>query len=109
MECMGLTQGKVTLTNVIHCEGVGMTEGKKGFSRSSSGEPQGEEPLTNYHEKEIVQLVALGYGNKEIGQRLSLDEQIVNDYIHGIFDKFGVSDRLELTLYAIQNHLLRQH
>jgi DNA-binding NarL/FixJ family response regulator len=86
-----------------------MTEGKKAFSRSSSGEPQGEEPLTNYHEKEIVQLVALGYGNKEIGQRLSLDEQTVKDYMHGIFDKFGVSDRLELTLYAIQHHLIGQH
>ena len=86
-----------------------MTEGKKIFSDSPSGEPQGEEPLMSYHEKEIVQLVALGYGNKEIGQRLSLDEQTVNDYIHGIFDKFGVSDRLELTLYAIQNHLIGQH
>jgi DNA-binding NarL/FixJ family response regulator len=86
-----------------------MTEGKKVFSRGSSEEPQGEGPSTSYHEKEIVQLVALGYGDKEIGQRLSLDEQIVNDYMHGIFDKFGVSDRLELTLYAIQNHLIGQH
>jgi DNA-binding NarL/FixJ family response regulator len=86
-----------------------MTEGKKGFCRGSSGEQQGEQPLMSYHEKEIVQLVALGYGNEEIGQRLSLDEQTVNDYMHGIFDKFGVSDRLELTLYAIQNHLIGQH
>jgi DNA-binding NarL/FixJ family response regulator len=53
--------------------------------------------------------VALGYGNKEIGQRLSLDEQTVNDYMHGIFDKFGVSNSLELTLYAIQYHLIGRH
>ena len=86
-----------------------MTEGKKAFCRSSNVEQQREEPLTSYHEKEIVQLVALGYGDKEIGLRLSLEEQTVNDYMHGIFDKFGVSDRLELTLYAIHNHLIGQH
>jgi DNA-binding NarL/FixJ family response regulator len=86
-----------------------MTEGKKVFSRSSSEEPQGESPSMSYHEKEIVQLVALGYGDKEIGLRLSLEERSVNDYMHGIFDKFGVSDRLELTLYAIQHHLIGQH
>jgi len=86
-----------------------MIEGKKAFCGSSNAEQQGEEPLMSYHEKEIVQLVALGYGNKEIGQRLSLDEQTVNDYMHGIFDKFGVSDSLDLTLYAIQHHLIGRH
>jgi DNA-binding NarL/FixJ family response regulator len=83
-----------------------MTEGKKAFSTSSSGEQQGEEPLTSNREKEIVQLVAQGFGNNEIGKRLFLEEQTVNDHMHGIFDKFGVSDRLELMLYAITNHLI---
>jgi two-component system response regulator NreC len=85
-----------------------MSEGKKVYSKSFSREQQGEGASTSDREKEIVQLVALGYGNKEIGDRLLLEEQTVNDYMHGIFDKFGVSNSLELTLYAIQHHLIGQ-
>jgi DNA-binding NarL/FixJ family response regulator len=82
-----------------------MTEGKKIFSRSSSGEQHGEEPLTSDREKEIVQLVTQGYRDSEIGERLLIKEQTVNEHLHGIFDKLGVSDRFELALYAIQYHL----
>ncbi len=85
-----------------------MTEGKKVFSRSSSGDQQGEEPPTSDREIQIVRLVAQGYRNNEIGERLFIKEQTVNDYLHGIFDKLGVSDRLELTLYAIQHQLIGQ-
>jgi DNA-binding NarL/FixJ family response regulator len=85
-----------------------MTEVKKVFSRSSGGEQQGEKSPTSDREKEIVQLVVQGYGDQEISERLSLEDQTVNDYMHGIFDRYGVSDRLELTLYAIQHHLIGQ-
>jgi len=98
----------VTLTNAVHSEGGHMTEVKKVFSRSSGGEQRGEESPTSDREKEIVQLVVQGYGDQEISKRLSLEEQAVNDYMRGIFDKFGVSNRLELTLYAIQYHLIGQ-
>jgi two-component system response regulator NreC len=83
-----------------------MTEVKKVFSKSPSGEQQGEGPSTSDREKEIVQLVALGYGNREIGERLCLEEQTVDVYMHGIFDKFGVCNSHELTLYAITHHLI---
>src|SRR6266853_418819 len=108
MEFMGLTQGLVTLTNADQSEGGRMTEGKKVFSRSSSGKQQGEEPPTRDREIAIVRLVAQGYRDNEIGERLFIKEQTVNDYLHGIFDKLGVSDRLELTLYAIHHHLMEQ-
>ncbi len=85
-----------------------MTEGKKVFSRSCSGKQQGEEPPTSDREIQNVRLVAQGYRNNEIGEGLFIKEQTVNDYLHGIFDKLGVSDRLELTLYAIQHHLIGQ-
>ena len=85
-----------------------MTEGKKVFSRSSSGDQQGEEPPTSDREIQIVRLVAQGYRNNEIGERLFIKEQTVNDSLHGIYGKLGVSDRLELTLYAIHHHLMEQ-
>ena len=85
-----------------------MTERKKDFCGSSIGEHQGEEPPTGERQLEIVRLVAQGYRDNEIGEKLFINEQTVNDYLRDIYDKLGVSDRLELTLYAIHNHLMEQ-
>ena len=53
-----------------------------------------------------MQLVAQGYRNKEIGQKLLLSKHTVTNRLHDIFVKLGVSDRLELTLYAIHHRLI---
>ncbi len=78
----------------------------KAFSKSADGGPRREKPLLSDREKEIVQLVAQGYRNKEIGERLFISEQTVKNHLHNIFDKLGVSDRLELALYAIHHRLI---
>jgi len=52
-------------------------------------------------EREIVALVAQGYKNKEMAEKMFISEQTVKNHLHNIFDKLGVSDRLELALYAI--------
>src|SRR2546422_962738 len=70
--------------------------------------PRREKPLLSDREKEIVQLVAQGYRNKEIGEKLFISEQTVKNHLHNIFDKLGVSDRLELALYAIHHRLIDQ-
>ncbi len=56
-------------------------------------------------ELEIVVLVARGFKNKEMAERMFISEQTVKNHLHNIFDKLGVSDRLELALYAIHNNL----
>jgi DNA-binding NarL/FixJ family response regulator len=56
-------------------------------------------------EREIVILVAQGFKNKEMAERMFISEQTVKNHLHNIFDKLGVSDRLELALYAIHNNL----
>ena len=43
--------------------------------------------------------------NREIAQRMFISEQTVKNHLHNIFDKLGVSDRLELALYAIHKQL----
>ena len=58
-------------------------------------------------EREIVLLVVQGFKNKELAERLVISEQTVKNHMHNIFDKVGVSDRLELALYAIHNNLLK--
>jgi DNA-binding NarL/FixJ family response regulator len=80
----------------------------KAFAKSSDGGSRRDKPLLSEREKEIVQLVAQGYRNKEIGEKLFISEQTVKNHLHNIFDKLGVSDRLELALYAIHHRLIDQ-
>jgi DNA-binding NarL/FixJ family response regulator len=61
-------------------------------------------PLSN-REREIVALVAQGYRNREMAEKMFISEQTVKNHLHNIFDKLGVSDRLELALYAIHKGL----
>ena len=75
-------------------------------SSSSAGMPRERErsPLSQ-REREIVALVAQGFKNKEMAEKMFISEQTVKNHLHNIFDKLGVSDRLELALYAIHNNL----
>jgi DNA-binding NarL/FixJ family response regulator len=61
-------------------------------------------PLSQ-REREIVTLVAQGYKNREMAEKMFISEQTVKNHLHNIFDKLGVSDRLELALYAIHKGL----
>ena len=56
-------------------------------------------------EREIVSLVAQGFKNKQMAEKMFISEQTVKNHLHNIFDKLGVSDRLELALYAIHKGL----
>lgn len=65
----------------------------------------GEKSLLTARERDIVSLVTQGYRNKEIAEKLSISEQTVKNHLHNVFDKLGVSDRLELALYALHHKL----
>jgi DNA-binding NarL/FixJ family response regulator len=65
---------------------------------------EGRLPALSRREREIVNLVTHGLRNKELAERLSISEQTVKNHMHNIFDKLGVSDRLELALYAIHHN-----
>jgi len=64
-----------------------------------------ESSTLSTREREIVALVAQGYKNKEMAEKMFISEQTVKNHLHNIFDKLGVSDRLELALFAIHNNL----
>jgi two-component system, NarL family, nitrate/nitrite response regulator NarL len=68
------------------------------------GKTRERSPLSQ-REREIVGLVAQGYKNKEMAEKMFISEQTVKNHLHNIFDKLGVSDRLELALYAIHKGL----
>jgi DNA-binding NarL/FixJ family response regulator len=65
--------------------------------------------LLSARELDVVRCVAEGLSNREIAQRLSLREHTVKNYLFRIFDKLGVSSRVEVVLYALgsQNPAVR--
>ena len=73
-------------------------------SGGQGGKARERSPLST-REREIVALVAQGYKNKEMAEKMFISEQTVKNHLHNIFDKLGVSDRLELALYAIHKGL----
>ena len=56
-------------------------------------------------EREIIALISQGMKNKQVAGRLSISEPVVRHRLTAIFDKLGVSDRVELAIYAHQNNL----
>ncbi len=53
-------------------------------------------------EQEIAQLVAEGCSNRQISERLKLSEHTIKNYLFRVFEKLGVSTRVELTLYTLK-------
>lgn len=56
-------------------------------------------------EKTIISCLTQGLRNRDIADHLTITEQTVKNHLRSIYDKIGVSDRLELVLYAIHQRL----
>jgi len=59
-------------------------------------------------ELRIVALIVQGYKNKEIATQLGTTEQVIKNYLRNVYDKIGVSDRLELALFTIHHRILAE-
>jgi DNA-binding NarL/FixJ family response regulator len=59
-------------------------------------------------ELRIVALIVQGFKNKEIADQLGTTEQVVKNYLRAVYDKIGVSDRLELALFTIHHRILAE-
>jgi DNA-binding NarL/FixJ family response regulator len=62
---------------------------------------QGRRLLTK-REDEVVKLVADGLSNRHVAQKLGLTEHTVSNYLFRIYEKLGISSRVELVLYALK-------
>lgn len=56
-------------------------------------------------ERTVISCLTQGWRNKDIAQHLEITEQTVKNHLRSIYDKVGVSDRLELVLYAIHQKM----
>jgi DNA-binding NarL/FixJ family response regulator len=57
-------------------------------------------------EEEVASLVAEGLSNREIAERLRLSEHTVSNYLFRIYEKLGISGRVELVLYILKQRQL---
>jgi len=75
--------------------------------RSSSPEaPQG--PPVTRRELEILQLVAEGLSNKEIGKKLSITEGTVKNHVHNALEKLHMENRIQAAAYIVRQGLGRR-
>lgn len=57
-------------------------------------------------EREVVAKIVAGYTNRDIAKELAISEDTVKHHLSNVFDKLGVSNRLELALFAVNHRLL---
>jgi DNA-binding NarL/FixJ family response regulator len=65
------------------------------------------QPKLSPKEMAIITCITQGKRNKEIAFQLGTTEQVVKNYLRKIYDKLGVSDRLELALYCLHNKIVQ--
>jgi len=70
-------------------------------------DPRGRGLLTK-REEDVVRLLAEGLTNRDIAAQLGLSEHTVRNYLFRVFDKLGVSTRVELVLYCLQERTERR-
>jgi two-component system, NarL family, nitrate/nitrite response regulator NarL len=97
--------GEFWLDRMTTAEVIRRLAKKSGNGTSARVGARDQAAALSHREREIVILVAQGFKNKEMAERMFISEQTVKNHLHNIFDKIGVSDRLELALYAIHHNL----
>jgi DNA-binding NarL/FixJ family response regulator len=65
------------------------------------------QPRLSPKEMSIITCITQGKRNKEIAFQLGTTEQVIKNYLRKIYDKLGVSDRLELALYCLHNKIVQ--
>jgi DNA-binding NarL/FixJ family response regulator len=65
------------------------------------------QPKLSPKEMAIITCITQGKRNKEIAYQLGTTEQVIKNYLRKIYDKLGVSDRLELALYCLHNQIIK--
>ena len=64
------------------------------------------QPKLSPKEMSIITCITQGKRNKEIAFQLGTTEQVIKNYLRKVYDKLGVSDRLELALYCLHNKII---
>ena len=67
------------------------------------------QPKLSKKELAIISCITRGMRNKEIAYQIGTTEQVIKNYLRKVYDKLGVSDRLELALYCLHHQILKKY
>ncbi len=67
------------------------------------------QPKLSKKELAIISCITRGMRNKEIAYQIGTTEQVIKNYLRKVYDKLGVSDRLELALYCLHHQILKTY
>ena len=74
-------------------------------TQATQGSNARNAPRLSPKEMSIISYISQGKRNKEIAHHIGTSEQVIKNYLRKIYDKLGVSDRLELALYCLHHDL----
>jgi len=97
-------EGEVWIDNPILSQALETLVSKPAAPPGISGQ---RDARLSTREMEVVRCVAMGLRNKEVADKLGVSEATIKNHLTSIYSKLGVSDRLELILYAIHNRIIR--
>jgi len=95
-----VVQGGVYISNKIASIVV------SGFLAGGGGSKQAEAEQVSIREREILQLLAEGYSNREIADQLNLSLKTIETHRFNIMRKLGLHSIADLVLYAVRNHII---
>ena len=85
-----------------------LSEIQNGVTKRASSPTPPEGPPVTRRELEILQLVAEGMSNKEIGKSLSITEGTVKNHVHNALEKLHMENRIQATAYIVRQGLGRR-
>ncbi|MGA3328410.1 MAG: helix-turn-helix transcriptional regulator [Terriglobia bacterium] len=59
-------------------------------------------------ERQVIALVSASYTNKDVAEKLGISQNTAKHHLSNVFDKLGVSNRLELLIFAVYHGLTEQ-
>jgi len=83
-------------------EQIGIMSPEKQSAVGEGGKDYGLTP----REKQVIAFVFAGYTKKDIAEKLGVSTQTIKHDVANIFDKLGVSNRMELVLFALHHRLI---
>lgn len=109
-----ITKSQINNENLINEEGIDyvgfLVKGtnKKTYVKSMltcfiNDKSKKAEVKLSGREKEVLDLIAKGYTNKDIAKELYLSEKTVKNHVSNIFKKINVTDRTKAAIYAMEN------
>lgn len=84
---------------------AGVASALRNFEPNNNGRKPARIHRLTPRELEIIATILTGCSNKDVGRRFSITERTVKHHLTNIYEKLGLSNRLELALFAVNHHL----